>query len=88
MSARNHSRVLRVLAAFGLAALLSLSASAHTKSESYAIYEVDGATVHLTYSVTEIEAVRLAPAVDADRAGEGGAAGRAAPSAPRHLTDE
>lgn len=36
------------------------AASAHTKSESYASYELTASVVRLTYSVAETEAVRLA----------------------------
>jgi len=72
---------LRVLA-LGVAVALGAAAHAHTKSESYAIYEIHGSTVDLTYSVTESEAVRLAPAIDGAQPAHG------APGAPRHLTDE
>ena len=48
-----------------LAALVSLAivgpASAHTRSESHSSWLVDGPTIHLTFSMPDLEAARISP---------------------------
>jgi len=55
------SRLWRLLVLLSLAfAALGSAAQAHTKSETHSIWRISGSTVHVTWSVPEIEAKRLA----------------------------
>lgn len=55
--------ILRLLAALAVALtwLAMPAAQAHTRSESHSTWLVDGSSVHLTFSVSEVEARRLTP---------------------------
>ncbi|WP_226016505.1 HupE/UreJ family protein [Novosphingobium sp. FKTRR1] len=57
MIMRGLERLLLALAATVLC--FSASAHAHTRSESHSTWLVDGSSVHLTFSVTDLEARRL-----------------------------
>jgi hypothetical protein len=58
MIRRLISSILIVMAAL---ACLPATAEAHTRSESHTTWLVDGSSVHLTFSVTDLEARRLTP---------------------------
>lgn len=51
--------MMRFGAALFAALLLALPAAAHTKSETHANWRIDGDTVHLTFTVPQVEAERL-----------------------------
>ncbi len=51
-------RLLALLALF----LLASPAAAHTRSESHSAWVVDGAVVHMSFSVADVEAMRIDPA--------------------------
>ncbi len=50
-----------VLLATLLALCVAGSASAHTRSESHSAWLVDGSSVHLTFSMPDLEAARISP---------------------------
>jgi hypothetical protein len=60
---RTERRLLRVLAAALLCAVLGMAgaAQAHTRSESHSAWTIDGRNVRMTFSVADVEAARIAP---------------------------
>ena len=52
-------RIAFLLAAFLALLAGALPAAAHTRSESHSTWLVDGAAVHLTFSVSDVEALRI-----------------------------
>ncbi|MGY2736060.1 hypothetical protein ACVWYO_003734 [Sphingomonas sp. UYP23] len=58
MMARRIGRFLALAAAF---LAFATAADAHTRSESHTTWLVDGSSVHLTFSISDLEARRLTP---------------------------
>jgi len=54
------TRLWSLLAALVLLALSAGGAAAHTKSETHSVWRIVGSTVHITFSIPDIEAKRLA----------------------------